>query len=54
MIKPDIINTGNTFVEAGSDPVLDGNIVTVSRRPYYYVWMRAFMDLLQERGIKNS
>jgi PfpI family intracellular protease len=54
MIKPDIINTGNTFVEAGSDPVIDRNIVTVSRRPYYYVWMRAFMALLQERGIKTS
>jgi PfpI family intracellular protease len=54
MIKPDIINTGNTFVEAGSEPVVDGNIVTVSRRPYYYVWMRAFLALLQERGVKTS
>jgi protease I len=54
MIKPDIIASGNTFVEAASEAVVDGNIVTVSRRPYYYVWMRAFLSMLKERGIKPS
>jgi protease I len=54
MIKPDIIGSGNTWVDAGSEAVVDGNIVTVSRRPYYHVWMRAFLSLLKERGIKPA
>ena len=53
-IKPDIIASGNTWVEAGGEAVIDGNIVTVSRRPYYYVWMRAFLSLLKERGIAGG
>ena len=54
MIKPDIIASGNTWVDAGGDAVVDGNIVTVSRRPYYHVWMRAFLSLLKERGIRPA
>jgi protease I len=53
MIKPDIVASGNTWVDAGGEPVLDGNIVTVSGRPYYHVWMRAFLSLLRERGIAS-
>jgi protease I len=54
MIKPDIIAGGNTWVDAGGEAVVDGNIVTVSGRPYYYVWMRAFLSLLRERGIARG
>lgn len=54
MIKPDIIASGNTWVDAGSEAVIDGNIVTVSRRPYYYVWMRAFLSLLKEREVTGA
>jgi len=51
MIKPDVVASGNTWVDAGDKAVVDGNIVTVSRRPYYYVWMRSFLSMLKERGI---
>jgi protease I len=54
MIKRDIVASGNTWVDAGDKPVVDGNIVTVSGRPYYYVWMRAFLSLLRERGIARG
>jgi protease I len=50
MIKSEIARA-NTYVEAGSEPVIDGNILTVSRRPYYDVWMRAFMSMLRERSL---
>ncbi|MBI2359916.1 MAG: DJ-1/PfpI family protein [Deltaproteobacteria bacterium] len=51
-IKPDIEMTGNTYVEAGDGAaVVDGNILTVSRRPYYYAWVRGFLSLLRNRGI---
>jgi len=53
VIKIDIARA-NKYVDAGGDPVVDGNIVTVSGRPYYSVWTRAFMDLLKERGITPS
>jgi len=53
VIKIDIARA-NTYVDAGGDPVVDGNIVTVSGRPYYSVWTRAFMALLKERGITPS
>lgn len=51
MIKPDIVRAGNTYVEAGGEAVIDGNIVSVSRRPYHHVWMRAFQSLLRDGGI---
>jgi PfpI family intracellular protease len=51
MIKLDITKAGNTYVAAGGEAVVDGNIVTVSRRPYYYVWVRGFLSLLRHRGI---
>jgi protease I len=54
MIKPDVVASGNTWVDARGAAVVDGNIVTVSGRPYYYVWMRAFLSLLRERGIARG
>jgi protease I len=50
MIKIEIARA-NTYVDAGSEPVVDRNIVTVSRRPYYDVWMREFMSMLKERRL---
>jgi hypothetical protein len=50
MIKSEIARA-NTYVDAGSRPVVDGSIVTVSRRPYYDVWMREFMSMLRERKL---
>ena len=54
MIKPDIVASGNTWVDAGGEAVVDGNIVTVSGRPYYHVWMRSFLSMLRERGIATT
>ena len=54
MIKPDIVASGNTWVDAGGEAVVDGNIVTVSGRPYYHVWMRSFLCMLRERGIAGA
>ena len=50
MIKTEIARA-NTYIDAGSKPVVDGNIITVSRRPYYDVWMREFMSMLKERKL---
>lgn len=36
----------NTYVRANDEAVIDGNIVTVSGRPYYHVWMREFIRRL--------
>lgn len=54
VISRDITLFGNTYVEAGGNAVVDGNIATVSSRPYYHVWMRAFLSLLEQRGVKSS
>ena len=53
-IERDIVAAGATYVHVTDEAVVDGNIVTVTRRPYYYVWMRAFVSLLKERGTKRS
>ncbi len=50
-IKTEVTLAGNTYVQAGSEPVIDGNIVTVWRTPFYHVWTRAFLKMLRERGI---
>ncbi len=46
MIKNDIARA-NTYVEAGAEPVFDRKLVTVSGRPYYHVWTRAFLSLMK-------
>jgi protease I len=53
-IKPDIIASGNTWVETRSEAIVDGNIVTTWVTPFYYVWIREFLSMLNERGIKPS
>lgn len=53
-IKPDIIASGNTWVETRSEFVVDGNIVTAWVTPFYYVWIREFLSMLKQRGIKPS
>lgn len=50
LIRPRITMGGSTFVETRGEAVRDGNIVTVSGRPYYHVWIRAFLSMLQETG----
>jgi hypothetical protein len=54
IIKPDIVASGNTWVETRSEFVRDGNIVTTWVTPFYYVWIREFLTMLNERGIKPS
>ena len=44
--------SGNTYVEAEGAAVVDGNIATVSSRPYYHRWMEAFLSMLEERAAK--
>lgn len=51
LIKPRVVLRGCTYVEARGEAVVDGNIVTVSGRPYYHVWIRAFLSMLAERGL---
>ena len=45
MIRKEIA-LANTYVDTPGEAVIDRNIVTVSARPHYHVWMRAFMSLL--------
>ena len=52
-VKADVIAAGCIWVQT-REAVVDGNIVTAGRRPDYDVWMRAFVTLLKERGIKPS
>jgi hypothetical protein len=41
-------------VETRSEAIRDGNIVTTWVTPFYYVWIREFLSMLNERGIKPS
>jgi PfpI family intracellular protease len=52
-VKADVIAAGCIWVQT-REAVVDGNIVTAGRRPDYDVWMRAFVNMLNERGIKNA
>ncbi|MCC6890995.1 MAG: DJ-1/PfpI family protein [Hyphomicrobiales bacterium] len=47
LIKPRVVLNGCTYVDARDEAVVDGNIVTVTDRPYYHVWIRAFLSLLR-------
>ena len=52
-MKADVIAADCEWVLTPGEAVVDGNIVTAWRRPDYDVWMRAFVSLLRERGIKT-
>lgn len=52
-VKADVIAAGCVWVQT-RDAVVDGNIVTTGRRPDYDVWMRAFVNMLNERGINKA
>lgn len=54
LIKPRVALRGCTYVETRGEAVFDGNIVTVSGRPYYHVWIRAFLSLLKERDLYSG
>jgi len=47
LIRPRVEIGGCTFVETRGEPLRDGNIVTVSGRPYYHVWIREFLKMLR-------
>ena len=49
-IRPRLEMGGCTFVESRSEPVREGNVVTVSGRPYQHVWIREFLSLLRGQG----
>src|SRR5262249_7215006 len=53
VIRRDITMSGNTYVEAEGAAVVDGNIAAVSSRPYYHLWMQAFLSMLEERVTKT-
>lgn len=53
LIKPRVTMGGCTYVEARGEAVRDGNIVTVTGRPYYHVWIRAFLSMLKEPGYSS-
>jgi protease I len=48
LIRPRLEMGGCTFVDSGGEPVREGNIVTVSGRPYQHIWIREFLSLLRE------
>lgn len=50
LIKPRVAIGGATYVESRGEAVIDGNIVTVSGRPYYHVWIREFLSLVKGAG----
>lgn len=52
LIKPRVAMAGCTYVDARDEAVIDGNIVTVTGRPYYHVWMRAFLSILKREHVK--
>lgn len=52
-VKADVIAAGCIWVQT-REAVVDGNIVTAGRRPDYDVWMRAFVNMLNERGINKA
>jgi PfpI family intracellular protease len=52
-VKADVLAAGCIWVNTPREAVVDGNIVTAARRPDYDVWMRAFVNMLNERGIKK-
>ena len=52
LIKPRVTMSGCTYVDARDEAVVDGNIVTATGRPYYHVWMRAFLSLLRREHVR--
>lgn len=50
LVRPRLEMGGCTFVESCGDPVREGNIVTVSGRPYQHIWIREFLSLLRKQG----
>ena len=49
LIRPRLEMRDCTFVETRGDAVRDGNVVTVSGRPYQHLWVRGLLDMLRER-----
>ena len=54
LIKPRVAMAGCTYVDARDEAVIDGNIVTVTGRPYYHVWMRAFLSVLRREHVRPA
>jgi protease I len=54
LIKPRVAMAGCTYVDARDEAVVDGNIVTVTGRPYYHVWMRAFLSVLKREHVRPA
>jgi protease I len=50
LIRPRVEMGGCTFVETRGEPIRDGNVVTISGRPYYHVWIREFLKMLRTPG----
>lgn len=46
LIRPRVEMGGCQFVESRGEAVRDGNIVSVSGRPFYHVWVREFLASL--------
>ena len=47
LIRPRVEIGGCAFVETRGEPIWDGNILTVSGRPFYHVWIREFLKMLK-------
>jgi protease I len=50
LIRPRLEIGGCTFVESRGEPIREGNVVTVSGRPYQHVWIREFLALLRKQN----
>lgn len=53
VLEADVRAAGCIWVHEPGKATIDGNIVTAWRRPDYDVWMKAFVALLRERGLKG-
>jgi PfpI family intracellular protease len=51
LIRPRIEMGGCNFIERREEPVIDGNIISVSGRPFYHIWIRAFLEALNHSHI---
>jgi protease I len=45
---------GCTYSDTRGEPVIDGNIITVTGRPYHHVWVGEFLAMLQKRPARYT
>jgi protease I len=49
LINSRVAPYGCTYVDSRDEPVIEGNIITVTGRPYHHVWVGEFLAMLRKR-----